>query len=82
MFPSKDNHDWNTFKVNKSDLERETPVMVSDDGEFWSLAYYYHKCSIFLDGRKDGSCGQPKYIIKASDFDFEDSSSNINKSII
>lgn len=84
IFPSKDNRDWNmVLDENKNKLLPVfTPVIVSDDGENWSVKYYIdgqfcsiNKTSIY------GSCY--RYIVPVSKFDFEadDLSINIKNSI-
>lgn len=42
LFPSKENRDWNTFKVNKQSLPVDTPCMVSNYLDNFQLRYYAH----------------------------------------
>lgn len=84
IFPSKDNRDWSKALNEAKDelLPLFTPVMVSDDGEKWSVKYYMDGqfCSISKTSIY-GSCY--RYIVPVSKFDFEadDLSINIKNSI-
>ena len=85
IFPSKENRDWNKVLLNRAKdklLPVFTPVMVSDNGENWSVKYYMDGqfCSISKTSIY-GSCY--KYIVPVSKFDFDadDLSVNIKNSI-
>lgn len=78
LFPSKDNRDWNTFKV----LEEGHRVMVSSNGIDW----YLHMYSSDNNSRYFSSDDDTEwlYIVPVEDFDFnaKDISVNIKKSIV
>lgn len=77
LFPSKDQRDWNKFKV---DLPKGTKVMCSS-GRRWNLRYYALDKRCYDGGKKTGNTSDWDYIVPVSDFDFENIESNINKSI-
>lgn len=84
VFPSKDNRDWNmVLDENKNKLLPVfTPIMVSDDGENWSVKYYKTRRFCLINKTSSyGSCY--RYIVPVSKFDFEadDLSINIKNSI-
>lgn len=84
IFPSKDNRDWNmVLDENKNKLLPVfTPIMVSDDGENWSVKYYKTRRFCLINKTSSyGSCY--RYIVPVSKFDFEadDLSINIKNSI-
>lgn len=84
IFPSKDNRNWEEkLEGNKNKLiPAFTPVMVSDDGENWSVKYY--KSRRFCLTNKTSIYGSwYQYIVPVSKFDFEadDLSINIKNSI-
>lgn len=84
IFPSKDNRDWNDFywreKVRL--LPENTPVMVSNCKEDWSLRYYKTDriCSLYKENN-NGTVWA--YIVPVSKFDFKANkiSTNIKNSI-
>lgn len=84
IFPSKDNRDWNDFywreKVRL--LPENTPVMVSNCKEDWSLRYYKTDriCSLYKENN-NGTVWA--YIVPVSKFDFKADkiSTNIKNSI-
>lgn len=85
IFPSKGNRDWNKVLLNEAKdklLPPFTPVMVSDDGEKWSVKYYIDGqfCSISKNSIY-GSCY--RYIVPVSKFDFDvdDLFTNIKNSV-
>lgn len=79
IFPSKENGDWVVELERKKNqlLPKNTPVMVSDDGESWSVKYYINGqfCSINKTSIY-GSCY--RYIVPVSKFDFEADDLSIN----
>lgn len=79
LFPSKDNRDWTTFK---KPLKKGTSVMCSN-GDGWYLRVYSCKNRVSM---AEGAACDPtltvKYIVPASEFDFNDFDSNKNKSIV
>lgn len=84
VFPSKDNRDWNKVldRIRNKLLPSLTPIMVSDDGENWSVKYYKTRRFCLINKTSSyGSCYQ--YIVPVSKFDFEadDLSINIKNSI-
>lgn len=80
LFPSKDNRNWNNFKV----LEKGHRVMVSDNGENWSLRKYYMDDEAYRFSDDADSCNSYIYIVPVEDFDFttEDITINKEKSIV
>lgn len=80
LFPSKDNRDWNDFQV----LEEGHRVMVSDNGENWSLKKYYMDDEAYCFSDDADSCNSHIYIVPVEDFDFtvEDITVNKEKSIV
>ena len=84
IFPSKDNRYWSKVlnEAKNELLPPFTPVMVSDNGENWSLRCYMNGqfCSINRNSIY-GSCY--RYIVPVSKFDFEadDPFINIKNSI-
>lgn len=80
LFPSKDNRNWNDFQV----LEEGHRVMVSDNGENWSLKKYYMDDEAYRFSDDVDSCNSHIYIVPVEDFDFtaEDITVNKEKSII
>lgn len=81
IFPSKDNRDWEIeLEKSKQFLPVNTPIMMSDSGESWSLGYYQNNkwCKPF---KNSGRSSHWKYIVPVANFNFEDPESNIKKSI-
>lgn len=80
LFPSKDNRNWNDFQV----LEEGHRVMVSDNGENWSLRKYYMDDEAYRFSDDADSCNSHIYIVPVEDFDFtaEDITINKEKSIV
>lgn len=81
LFPSKDNRDWNSFRV----LEEGHRVMVSDDAHNWCLRLYVtDNKTIHFNSDDDKYEMTWKYIVPVEDFDFtaEDITINKEKSII
>lgn len=80
LFPSKDNRNWNDFQV----LEEGHRVMVSDNGENWSLKKYYMDDEAYRFSDDADSCNSHIYIVPVENFDFtaEDITINKEKSII
>lgn len=80
LFPSKDNRNWNNFQV----LEEGHRVMVSNNGENWSLRKYYMDDEAYRFSDDADSCNSHIYIVPVEDFDFtaEDITINKEKSII
>ena len=84
LFPSKENRDWSTFKVPKSDLPSYTPCIcfndikdgALDNPEFKVpinpvLRYYAGNHSTYCDGCVIGPVFSWKYIIPTKKYDFE-----------
>lgn len=80
LFPSKDNRNWNDFQV----LEEGHRVMVSDNGENWSLKKYYMDDEAYRFSDDADSCNSHIYIVPVENFDFtaEDITINKEKSIV
>lgn len=81
LFPSKDNRDWNSFRV----LEEGHRVMVSDNANSWSLRLYVtDNKAICFNPAHDIDTMNWQYIVPIEDFDFtaEDITINKEKSII
>lgn len=79
IFLSKDNRNWEEkLEGNKNKLiPAFTPVMVSDDGENWSVKYY--KSRRFCLTNKTSIYGSwYQYIVPVSRFDFEADDLSIN----
>ena len=76
LFPSKTQRDWTKFKV---DLPEGTKVMCSDDGLDWMLRIY--RANKYASVPTIANHYTFKYVVLASEFDFENIESNINKSI-
>lgn len=72
VFPSKEERNWVLLLNKKRNqlLPINTPVMISEDGSYWSLRYYknYRKCSGLKENKGGPKC---KYIVPVSKFDFE-----------
>lgn len=81
LFPSKDNRDWNSFRV----LEEGHRVMVSDNANSWSLRLYVaDNKAICFNPAHDVDTMHWQYIVPVEDFDFttEDITINKEKSIV
>lgn len=81
IFPSKDNRDWEIeLEKSKQFLPVNTPIMMSDSGESWSLGYYQNNkwCKPFKNSERSSHW---KYIVPVANFNFEDPESNIKRSI-
>lgn len=84
IFPSKDNKDWNDFYLRETMrfFPENTPVMVSNCGEDWSLRYYKldRICSLY---KKNNNGTVWKYIVPVANFNFgaDKAIINIQKSI-
>lgn len=81
LFPSKDNRDWNSFRV----LEEGHRVMVSDNANSWSLRLYVvDNKAICFNPAHDIDTIRWQYIVPVEDFDFtaEDITINKEKSIV
>lgn len=81
LFPSKDNRDWNSFRV----LEEGHRVMVSDNANSWSLRLYVADNKIIcFNPAHDVDTMHWQYIVPIEDFDFtaEDITINKEKSIV
>lgn len=81
LFPSKDNRDWNSFRV----LEEGHRVMVSDNANSWSLRLYVaDNKTICFNPAHDVDTMHWQYIVPIEDFDFtaEDITINKEKSIV
>ena len=63
LFPSFDNRDWSTFKKPKKQIKFGTPVMTSNNGNYWKLKKYSDSVS-------------QKYIVPVTEFDFNKFESN------
>ena len=75
IFPSETDRDWNLyFFPNKGDA-----VIVSDDGVWWAIGKY---CYGNVAQIHPGGDFNWKYIVPASDFDFSNMESNVEKSIV
>lgn len=78
LFPSKDNRDWNTFQL----LEEGHRVMVSSNGIDWYLHMYSSDNNSKYFSSDDDT--EWLYIVPVEEFDFnaEDITINIKKSIV
>lgn len=80
LYPSKTNRDWSTYML----IPPDTPVMVKNGCNSWELRYYACSNKCFNDSKKQNETQKTSswiYIIPVSEFDFNDLTSNINKSI-
>ena len=80
LFPSKDQRDWSKFKLP---IPIDTPVMYSDNNS-WYLGHYAGNNKVFSFGRKAANkleVSPWRYIVPVSNFNFNDTESNKEKSI-
>ena len=84
IFLSKENRDWEKELEEKRNqlLPFNTPVMVSEEDNYWCLRYY-KKCRQCSISKINSNGANWKYIVPVSKFDFEadDLSINIKNSI-
>lgn len=88
LFPSKENRDWSKFVPPLKDLEIDTPIFLSHDGEQWLFRCYAGKGRYFGDGKTSKSKGlftlgicEFSYVVLAKDFCFDNPTCNTAKSI-
>ena len=79
IFPSKENRVWTSLleEAKKNLFPFNTPVMVTEDGYYWSLRFYkkYRQCDVSKESKDGTRC---KYIVPVSNFDFDANNLSIN----